>query len=177
MRECAAGHRQHFLMYATPLIYSIIATENSGELTPGTEYITRTLIPIHDASHYTVYMDTLQEYLETVPNEDHRESLQHLIEWVANTFPDLNLEIKWNQPMMLHNGTFIIGFSAATKYVSIAPETPILHEFLERIKASGYGQTKMKFQVQWNEKIDYDLLRDMIERSIEFKKGSTTFWA
>lgn len=122
-------------------------------------------------------MDTLQEYLETVSNKDHRESMQHLIEWVSATFPDLNLEIKWNQPMMTHNGTFIIGFSAAAKYVSIAPETAILHEFLDRITETGYGHTKMKFQIKWNQQIDYDLLSDIIERSVEFKKGSTTFWA
>lgn len=122
-------------------------------------------------------MDTLQEYLETVPNEDHRESMQRLIEWVAATFEDLDLEIKWNQPMLMHNGTFIIAFSAASKYVSIAPETAILHEFLDRITATGYGHTKMKFQIRWNQEVDYDLLRDIVERSIEFKKGSTTFWA
>lgn len=122
-------------------------------------------------------MDTLQEYLETVPNEEHRASMQHLIEWVAGSFPDLNLEIKWKQPMLLHNGTFIIGFSAAAKYVSIAPETAILHEFLERITETGYGHTKMKFQIKWNQEVDYDLLHDIVERSIEFKKDSTTFWA
>ena len=103
--------------------------------------------------------------------------MQRLIEWVATTFPDLHLEIKWNQPMVVHNGTFIIGFSAAAKYVSIAPETAILHEFLDRITVTGYGHTKMKFQIKWNQEIDYDLLSDIIERSIEFKKGSTTFWA
>ncbi|HIY85934.1 MAG TPA: DUF1801 domain-containing protein [Candidatus Yaniella excrementavium] len=122
-------------------------------------------------------MDTLQQYLETVPNLEHRNSMQHLIEWVAANFPDLNLEIKWNQPMMLHNQTFIIGFSAAAKYVSIAPETAVLHEFLDRIIQTGYGHTKMKFQIKWNQEIDYALLSDIIERSIEFKKGSTTFWA
>lgn len=122
-------------------------------------------------------METLQEYLETVPNEDHRKSLENLIGWVNSSYPELKLEFKWNQPMVLHNGTFIIAFSAASKFVSIAPETAILHEFLERITATGYGHTKMKFQIKWDEDIDYALLRDIIDRSIEFKKGSKTFWA
>jgi len=122
-------------------------------------------------------MDTLRQYLATVPNEEHRESLESLIEWVTNSFPELKLEIKWNVPMMVNNGTFIIGFSAAAHYVSIAPETKVLYEFIERIKESGYGHTKMKFQIKWNQKIDYELLREIIERSIDFKKGSKTFWA
>lgn len=122
-------------------------------------------------------MDTLQQYLATVPDEKHRENMESLIQWVANSFPELRLEIKWNQPMMIRNGTFIIAFSAAAHYVSIAPETTVLYEFLDRIKESGYGHTKMKFQIKWDQKIDYDLLRDIIERSIAFKKDSKTFWA
>lgn len=122
-------------------------------------------------------MDTLQEYLETVPNDEHRAKLGHLVKWVATNFPELSLEIKWNQPMMVHNGTFVIAFSAAKHYLTIAPETTILHEFLDRITATGYRHTKMKFQIKWNEEIDYDLLRAIVERSIEFKRGSATFWA
>src|SRR5699024_2108486 len=122
-------------------------------------------------------MDTLQQYLATVSDEKHREAMESLIEWVANSFPELRLEIKWNQPMMIRNDTFIIAFSAAAHYVSIAPETTVLYEFLDRIKESGYGHTKMKFQITWDQKINYDLLRDIIERSIAFKKDSKTFWA
>jgi len=97
-------------------------------------------------------MDTLQQYLATVPDEKHREAMESLIEWVANSFPELRLEIKWNQPMMIRNDTFIIAFSAAAHYVSIAPETTVLYEFLDRIKESGYGHTKMKFQITWDQK-------------------------
>ena len=122
-------------------------------------------------------MDTLQEFLETVPNEEHRAQLQHVIEWVQREFPELKLEIKWNQPMLTHHGTFIIAFSAAKNYFTVAPEIQVLTEYLDRIKETGYGRTKMKFQIRWNQEVDYDLLKDIIERCIEFKKGSTTFWA
>src|SRR5699024_10486467 len=119
-------------------------------------------------------MDTLRQYLATVPNEEHRESLESLIEWVTNSFPELQLAIKGNVAMMGNNGTFFIGLSAAAHYVSMAPETKVLYEFVELIKEAGYGHAKMKFQIKGNQKNDYELLRDSIERSIDFKKGSKT---
>ena len=122
-------------------------------------------------------METLQEYLETVPNEDNRAKLEQVIEWVTETFPDLKLEIKWNQPMMTHNGTFIISFSASSKHFSIAPELQVLEEFRDKLTDAGYSHSKALFRILWKQDVNYPLLEEIIERSIEFKKGSTTFWA
>jgi len=122
-------------------------------------------------------MDTLQEYLETVPNDEHRAKLEHVIQWVTETFPDLKVEIKWNQPMMTHNGTFIISFSASSKHFSIAPELQVLEEFRDKLTEAGYSHSKALFRILWKQDVNYPLLEEIIERSIKFKKGSTTFWA
>ena len=122
-------------------------------------------------------MDTLQEYLETVPNDDHRTKLAHVIEWVTETFPDLKVEIKWNQPMMTHNGTFIISFSASSKHFSVAPEPLVLEEFRDKLTEAGYSHSKALFRILWKQDVNYPLMEEIIERSIEYKKGSKTFWA
>ena len=122
-------------------------------------------------------MDTLQEYLETIPNDDHRTRLEHVIQWGAETFPELKVEIKWNQPMMTHNGTFIISFSASSKHFSVAPEPQVLNEFRDKLTEAGYSHSKALFRILWTQEVNYALLEEIIERSIEFKKGSKTFWA
>ena len=42
--------------------------------------------------------------------------------WVGFTYPKLKLRIAWNQPMFAHHGTYIIGFSAASKHMATASE-------------------------------------------------------
>lgn len=122
-------------------------------------------------------METLQEYLDKIPKEDNQDRLEHVIEWVLETFPDLALEIKWNQPMMTHNGTFIISFSASSKHFAVAPELKILDQFRDQLTEAGYSHSKALFRILWTQDVNYALLKDIIERSVEFKKGSKTFWA
>ena len=54
----------------------------------------------------------LDEYLETIPDDDNRERMVDVLVWVGLTYPELELRIEWNQPMFTHHGTYIIGFSA-----------------------------------------------------------------
>lgn len=122
-------------------------------------------------------MKTLQDVLNKIPNEDHQTRLKHVLDWAVDKYPELALEIKWNQPMFTHNGTFILGFSASSRHFSVAPEPKILEEFRNRIDEAGYSHTKALFRIVWTEDVHYELLEDLIERSIEFKKGSKTFWA
>ena len=42
--------------------------------------------------------------------------------WVRFTYPELELHIAWKQSMCTHHGTYIIGFSAASKHMAMAPE-------------------------------------------------------
>jgi hypothetical protein len=122
-------------------------------------------------------MKTLQDFLDKIPDEDHQERLKHVIDWVSETFPDLALEIKWSQPMFTHNGTFIISFSASSQHFSVAPERQVLEEFRDKLTEAGYSHSKALFRIRWNQDVNYALLQEIIERSIEFKKGSKTFWA
>jgi len=122
-------------------------------------------------------MKTLEEFLETIPDEVHRARLEHVLEWVEDNYPDLKLEIKWNQPMFTHDGTFILGFSASSKHFAVSPERQILDEFRDEIAEAGYSHSKALFRIRWTDEINYGLLEDLIDRSIEFKKGSKTFWA
>ena len=71
-------------------------------------------------------------------------------------FPELELRIAWNQPMFTHHGTHIIGFSASSKHMAIAPEraTVIRFESIMRERGTDFG-TMLAFQ-PW--RFTYELL-------------------
>jgi hypothetical protein len=59
----------------------------------------------------------------------------------------------------------------------VAPERQVLEEFRDKLTEAGYSHSKALFRIRWNQDVNYALLQEIIERSIEFKKGSKTFWA
>ena len=74
-------------------------------------------------------ISTLDEYLATIPNDDNRARMVEVLNWVAEHYPELELRIAWNQPMFTHHGTYIIGFSAASKHMAMAPERATMIRF------------------------------------------------
>ena len=118
---------------------------------------------------------TLNDYLLTIDVKENRDVFRRLIDQVKQTFPHLELVIKWNQPMFVDHGTFIISFSHAAKHISVAPEKLIMDKFTDRIK-SKYNAKKMIFQIKWNQTIDFDLISDIIQESVDYKLNYNKFW-
>ena len=57
----------------------------------------------------------------SLPNDDKRARMVQVLNWVAQHYPELELRIAWNQPIFTHHGTYIIGFSAASKHMQWPP--------------------------------------------------------
>ena len=108
--------------------------------------------------------------INEIENEEHREKLKHLFEWIETQYSDLKPVVKWNQPMYTYNETFIIAFSKAKQHFSIMPEAACLKQFKKRVTNGGYTQTENLFRIKWNQEIDYDLIGDMIKLNMEEKK-------
>lgn len=123
-------------------------------------------------------METLDDFLETIDIEAHREKLKNVIQTILENYPELTMEIKWNQPMLLYkdNGSFILGFSKAKPHFAIAPEKYTLDTFADDIKAAGYQMTKMFLKIKWTDEVNYDLLYRIIDFNIKDKKDSSSFW-
>ena len=85
---------------------------------------------------------TLDEYLATIPNDYNRARMVDVLVWVGLTYPELELRIAWNQPMFTHHGTYIIGFSAASRHMAVAPEraTMIRFEPVMRERGTDFGK-------------------------------------
>ena len=121
-------------------------------------------------------MVTFDEFVQAIPNENIKSKLTLMIDFIKDNYPELQLVMKWNQPMFVYDKTFIIGFSTAKKHLNVAPEEVALKRFSKEIEKAGYHQTKMLLQIKETQSIDFSLIKDLVEFNIAEKKDMTTFW-
>ena len=121
-------------------------------------------------------ISTLDEYLETIPNDDNRAQMVEVLNWVAERYPELELRIAWNQPMFTHHGTYIIGFSAASKHMAMTPERATMIRFEPVMRERGTDFGTMLARQPWNKPFDYDLLDAFIQHQLADKRDVTSFW-
>ena len=119
---------------------------------------------------------TLDEYLATISNADNRARMVDVLVWVGLTYPELELRIAWNQPMFTHHGTYIIGFSAASKHMAMAPERATMIRFEPVMRERGTDFGKMFARQPWDKPFDYELLDAFIQHQLAEKHDITSFW-
>lgn len=86
-------------------------------------------------------------FLSNFKNPILKFKLEPIFEQIQKEIPNLTVELKWNQPMFIINGTFIIGFSVAKNHISIAPEAVTMAIFTNDIKAANYEATNNLFKI------------------------------
>lgn len=118
----------------------------------------------------------MKEYLATVVDPQHRKTLTQIYEFLCEHYPQLSYALKWNQPMFLHNGTFIIAFSHSSQYVNIAPEPAAIAKFAAEIDALGFRRTKNFWCIGKQQKVNFELLRRVLDFNLEDKAGANKFW-
>ena len=121
-------------------------------------------------------MTTLDEFLATIPDDDNRERMVDVLVWVGLTYPELKLRIAWNQPMFTHHGTYIIGFSAASKHMAVAPERATMIRFEPIMRERGTDFGEMFARQPWSKPFDYELLDAFIQHQLAEKQDITSFW-
>ena len=121
-------------------------------------------------------ISTLDEYLATIPNDDNRARMVDVLVWVGLTYPELELRIAWNQPMFTHHGTYIVGFSAASKHMAMAPERATMIRFEQVMRERGSDFGTMLARQPWTKPLDYELLDAFIQHQLAEKQDITTFW-
>ena len=72
---------------------------------------------------------------------DHSFQLRDILVLSRLNYPELELRIVWNQPMLTHHGTYIVGFSAASRHTAMAPERATIIRFgpLMREHSTNFG--------------------------------------
>lgn len=121
-------------------------------------------------------MNQIDEYLANISEENQRAKLSEILKWVTKTFPNLELQIKWKQPIFTDHDTYIIGFSVAKKHLTVGLETRNLQHVAPLLEQNGIKHGTNTFKIVFTDKIPYDLLNQIIEYVIDDKKEITTFW-
>jgi len=121
-------------------------------------------------------MKIFQPYLDEIVDDKQRERVYEILNWIHENYPSLEPRIAWNQPMFTDHGTYIIGFSISKQHVALSPELAGIVHFSEEIINAGYDHTKMLMKIRWDQRVPYDLLKQMIEYNVLDKKEISTFW-
>lgn len=121
-------------------------------------------------------MGDFKEYLDAIDDADQQDKMNQILTWIQENYPELETRIKWNQPMFLHEGTYIIGFSYSKHHIAVAPETKAIKKFKDYIEETGFSYTDNIIKIRWEDSIPYNLIKELIEYNIEDKKGYEKFW-
>lgn len=121
-------------------------------------------------------MEVFADFLTRIDTPEHRNRTKEILDWVSKKFPDLMPVMKWNQPMFMDHGTYIIGFSVSKQHLAVAPEQAGINRFMDEIVQAGYDHTKEIVRMKWHSPVDYSLLEKMIEFNIMDKADCSTLW-
>ena len=102
--------------------------------------------------------------------------LKTLCAFVERFYPQLEPQIRWNQPMYVHQGAFIIGFSLASKHISVAVEQEAMHHYASLIDEAGYECTAHLFKIKATQPLDNHVFHTLIDYNLTLREGSQTFW-
>lgn len=119
---------------------------------------------------------TVDEFLDSIPVPEHREKLEGILDWISETWRDLELVVKWNQPMFTHHGVYIIGFSVSAKHIAVGPEVELMDRMRAEAESAGYTTTQQLIRIGWNDPVDRGLIERIIETQIAEKADITSFW-
>lgn len=108
--------------------------------------------------------------------EEEKKAISKVYDWIEENYPDFEGQVKWSTPLYVKDGSFIIGVKPAKHHFSINPEPKGIEVFSDKIKAAGYSHEKMTFKIKYDQAVDYDLLKEIIDFNIEDKKDLGTFW-
>lgn len=117
-----------------------------------------------------------ETFLNSIEEVDKRAQVKEILDYIHEKFPQLDREIKWKQPFFLNEGTFILALSVAKGHISIAPEEAAIEQFKERIAEAGYAKTKGLFKIKFTDKVDFLLIKDMVQFNIKDKQGYSKLW-
>lgn len=79
---------------------------------------------------------------------------------IMTKYPDLELVIAWNQPMLKIDGQYIFGLTVLKNHLLMAPwSKDVLEEFAPRLKGYEVNKKTIRIPIDW--KVDAKLLQDM----------------
>ena len=114
--------------------------------------------------------NTLDEYLKE-HDATKRRTVKAIIAALRKEYPQLELVIAWNQPMLKIGKQYVFGVMVASTYILIAPfDATVLAKLGKQL--TGYTVNKKTVQVPADWQVDATLLKAMVQPAIE-RSGQT----
>lgn len=108
--------------------------------------------------------ESLAEYLEPL-QDPQRSTLQAIFTTLQEAFPEAEVVIAWNQPMLKLDGRYVFGAGAQKSHILIAPwDTAALESMRSRL--TGYTLNKKTIRVPNDWVVDGQLLRDLVDSQV-----------
>lgn len=110
---------------------------------------------------------TPTEYYKSIDAKQAKK-VREIIKVITTKYPDLELVIAWNQPMLKRGNEYVFGASVATHHILIAPWGDVLKTFAPKFeKLEGVKVNKKTIGIPNDWEIDSKLLLAMISARLK----------
>jgi uncharacterized protein YdhG (YjbR/CyaY superfamily) len=101
------------------------------------------------------------EYFKTL-DPSVAKKLKEIFASITSTYPDLELVMAWNQPMLKTGDQYILGVSVSKNHITIGPFNKDFVETFAK-KLEKYESNKKTFKVPFDWKVDDALMRAIVK--------------
>ena len=109
--------------------------------------------------------DTVDQYLAQF-DEVKQKTVRSIFAAIQSKFPNLELVIAWNQPMLKFGAHYVFGVTVLKNHILLAPwSTKVLADFSDQLAKYEVNKKTFKVPVDW--KVNKKLLQDMVARRIK----------
>ena len=108
--------------------------------------------------------ETPAEYFKTVSPQQ-AKTMKAIFKAIQGKYPQLELVVAWNQPMLKLDKHYLFGCSAATNHILIAPwDLDVLKKYTPKFKDYKVNKKTIALPNDWE--VDANLLQSMMKDSI-----------
>jgi uncharacterized protein YdhG (YjbR/CyaY superfamily) len=108
--------------------------------------------------------ETPAEYFKTVTPQQ-AKTMKAIFKAITSKYPELELVVAWNQPMLKVGKNYIFGCSAATHHILIAPwDLDVLKKYTPKFKDYKVNKKTIALPNDWD--VDVKLLQAMAKDSL-----------
>ena len=109
--------------------------------------------------------ETPADYFKIIKPEQ-AKTMKKIFKAIQSKFPQLEMVIAWNQPMLKNGDEYIFGASAATNHILIAPwDQQVLKDFTPHFADYRVNKKTIALPNDWP--VDEKVLQNMIKASIK----------
>jgi uncharacterized protein YdhG (YjbR/CyaY superfamily) len=106
--------------------------------------------------------ETPAEYFKSIDTKQAKK-VREIIKVIRSKFPELELVVAWNQPMLKSGSEYVFGASVSKSHISIAPWGDVLKSFAPKFeKLEGVRVNKKTIAIPNDWEVDVKLVQAMV---------------